>query len=101
MNVRDTPLHVRDLRRRRRHRRAPRTGRVWAWFGGATSPDLATVCQNIYSSWQDDLDVPPLETAKPAGNSADYLRVLVDGTQVFQVFAGDARFTRGYAPVDD
>ena len=77
---------------------APRTGRVWAWFGGALLPDLATVSQNVILAPGKTILTFHLWNGE-TGNSADYLRVLVDGTQVFQVFAGDGRFTGGYTPV--
>ena len=73
----------------------PRTGIVWAWFGGATAVEMGTVSQSII--------IPP---GQPfllfhlwngfTGSGADDLRVLIDSTQVFQVFAGDPRFAAGY-----
>lgn len=73
----------------------PRTGIVWAWFGGAVAVESGTVSQNIV--------IPP---GQPfllfylwngfTGSGADDLRVLIDSTQVFQLFAGDPRFAAGY-----
>jgi hypothetical protein len=76
----------------------PRTGIVWAWFGGALAPEIGAVSQHVI--------IDPGKAALQfhlwngfTANTADSFRVVVDATQVFEVFAGDPTFADGYVPV--
>ncbi len=65
----------------------PRSGNVWAWFGGAPAGSPADT-----SSLQQSVIIPAGSTKLEfqtrfgfcSGGAADYLRVLIDGTEVFR-----------------
>ena len=69
----------------------PRTGDWWAWFGGSSSAEAASVSQSVtipaggvatLTFWTEQM------VCSPAG-AADYLEVLVDGTQLWLTTAAD------------
>lgn len=70
----------------------PRTGTWWVWFGGAgTAPEVGSVSQSVtmpaggvatLAFWTEQM------VCSTAG-TADYLEVLVDGTQVWLTTAAD------------
>lgn len=75
----------------------PRTGAVWSWFGGAPSPEFGSLDQTLtipsgYATLRFYLWIGWV------GNGADYLRVLMDGNQVFHVFATAPGYA-SYQPV--
>jgi len=83
---------------------SPRTGNWWAWFGGVSDVDeTASLTQSV--SIPAD---PPLRLkfylwnadTSGAGAGVDFLRVTVDGGQVFSMLAGNPLYTGGYTLVN-
>ena len=67
----------------------PRTGNIWAWFGGIAAPETGSLEQSVtIPSGASTLDFY-LEIPVSSGNGVDFLRVKIDGTTVFEVFEDD------------
>jgi hypothetical protein len=66
----------------------PRSGTWWAWFGGTTALEEGSMTQSV--------TIPPgvatlvFYTEAPVCDSAGFLEVTIDGTQVFQMTNTDA-----------
>jgi hypothetical protein len=81
---------------------SPRTGTWWAFFGGkADANETGTLTQTVL------IPADPLLRLKfylwnpyTSGNGIDFLRVTVDGAQVFNMLAGGSLYTGGYTLVD-
>ncbi len=78
------------------------TGSWWSWFGGAgTIPEYGYVTQSVAIPAN---STPRLEfflnNPASSGNGVDDFRVLVDGNEIFSIYAGNPLFTGGYTLVD-
>jgi len=80
-----------------------RTGTWWAWFGGSSDPETASLTQTVL------IPADPLQRLKfylwnpvtsSTGAGVDFFRVSVDGGQVFNMLAGNTLYTGGYTLVD-
>jgi hypothetical protein len=78
----------------------PRTGNLWAWFGGIQAFEAGSLEQIVtIPAGASTLDFF-LEIPISSGNGVDVLRVRIDGTTVFEVFEGEAPYAGlGYEPV--
>ncbi|MGC2063588.1 MAG: S8 family serine peptidase [Thermodesulfovibrionales bacterium] len=75
-----------------------RTGNWWSWFGGFDSGIEAgslTQTVNIPTGISPRLEFY-LWNSAASGNGADFVKVLVDGAEIFSVLEGDPLFTGGY-----
>jgi subtilisin-like proprotein convertase family protein len=79
----------------------PRTGAWWAWFGGIQAVEDAFVSQsvNIPTGAQATLQFYLWIGAHSGGGTADYVRVLVGGTEVFRATDADTQYDAGYTLV--
>ena len=83
---------------------SPRTGAWWAFFGGkANADETGTLTQTLL------IPADPLlrlqfylwnPNTSDTGTGVDFLRVTVDGAQVFNTLAGNPLYTGGYTLVD-
>lgn len=85
----------------------PRTGDVFAWFGGSgDASEIASVAQdaNISSGTTANLLVYVKIAAPGDGTAGNYMKAMVDGTEVGMVTAGDsatyADYTLWSVPID-
>jgi hypothetical protein len=82
----------------------PRTGNWWAWFGGVSDVDeSASLAQSVL------IPADPLlrlhfylwnPATSGTGVGVDFLRVTIDGNQVFNMLAGNSLYTGDYTLVD-
>jgi hypothetical protein len=79
----------------------PRTGDWWAWFGGIAATEDAFVSQpvNIPAGSQATLQFYLWLGAHSGAGASDYLRVTVDGTEVFRATDADTQYDAGYTLV--
>lgn len=78
------------------------TGLWWAWFGGAgTIAEYGYVSQSVTIPAN---STPRLEfylwNRDSSGNGVDDFRVIMDGNEIFSIYAGNPLFTGGYTLVD-
>ena len=83
---------------------SPRTGTWWAFFGAkANADETGTLTQTVLIP-SDPLLRLQFYLWNPytsdTGTGVDFLRVTVDGAQVFNMFAGNPLYTGGYTLVD-
>ncbi len=76
----------------------PRTGAWWALFGGISgTAETASLTQNVLIP---SGSAPRLEfylwNNTSSGNGADFLKVLVDGSEIFSVLEGNTLYGAGY-----
>ncbi len=76
----------------------PRTGAWWAWFGSLTGvTETASLSQNVVIP---SGSAPRLEfylwNSISSGNGTDFLKVLVDGSEIFSVLEGNPLYGGGY-----
>jgi subtilisin family serine protease len=76
----------------------PRTGAWWAWFGGiGGATETASLTQNVLVP---SGSAPRLEfylwNNTSSGNGTDFLKVLVDGAEIFSVPEGSPPYGGGY-----
>ncbi len=78
----------------------PRTGNFWAWFGGVPAFEAGSVEQTLtIPVGATSLDFF-LEIPVSSGNGTDFVRVLIDATNVFEASEGEAPYAGiGYEPV--
>ena len=79
-------------------------GEFWAWFGGVpdgggTLPEDGTLSQNIVIPASDAELSFYVGTSGNNGTASDYLRVTVDGTEVFNMTSADSLEYPIYTPV--
>ena len=78
----------------------PRTGDWWAWFGGIAAPEVGSVEQTVTIASGTAANLKFwLWNGSESGSGTDDFVVLIDGSQVFQVFEADPTYTGGYAEV--
>jgi len=76
----------------------PHAGSWWAWFGGITDQEEASVSQTVTIPTGGTATLSFYLEMSACDDPIDYLEVTVDGTQVFTVNGGDAACgTVGYA----
>jgi hypothetical protein len=81
-----------------------RTGNWWAWFGGISGVDeTGSLTQSVL------IPADPLlrlhfylwnPVTSDTGAGADFLKVTIDGAQLFNMLAGDPLYSGGYTLVD-
>ena len=81
---------------------AVRTGNWWAWFGGIKGADeVGSMTQSVLIPVN---SLPRLNfylyNQKVGSNGTDFLKVFVDGNEVFGMLAGNPAYTGGYTLVD-
>ncbi len=78
----------------------PRSGQVFAWFGGAEAVEEGTLSQaiTIPEGITSELTFY-LWNGQSSGTGNDFLEVSVDGDVLFQAFEGSPTYTGGFAPV--
>lgn len=75
----------------------PRTGDFWVWFGGFDDGlETGSISQNVTLPGPNATLVFYLWIGFSSGNGQDFLRVTVDGNQVFFVLEGNPAFAMGY-----
>ena len=83
---------------------APRTGLIWAWFGGCgstcTLPEVASLQQTIVipSSPSATLELY-LWIGAASGDGTDYFKVMMDGNVVFTALENNPTYAGGYTLV--
>lgn len=74
-----------------------RTGAWWAWFGGIGATETASLAQDVNIPLGSS---PRLEfylwSSASSGNSLDFLKVMVDGAEIFTVLEGNTLYGSGY-----
>ncbi|MSR62714.1 MAG: hypothetical protein EXS08_09765 [Planctomycetes bacterium] len=76
----------------------PRTGLIWAWFGGIPAFEEGSVDQLVtIPASASTLDFY-LEIPAVSGNGTDFMEVTIDGTQVYVALESDGPYV-GYLPV--
>jgi hypothetical protein len=78
----------------------PRTGAWWAWFGGTPNPEDGAVQQTVnIPAGAATLQFYLWIGAHSGNGTADYMRVLVGGTEVFRATDADTQYDNGYTLV--
>ena len=96
-----TPLCIVDICGDGGGTAGPRTGDWWAWFGGIADVEDAFVSQpvNIPAGSQATLQFYLWIGTHSGAGAADYLRVTVDGTEVFRADDTSTEYDAGYTLV--
>ena len=78
----------------------PRTGDWWSWFGGTASVEDAFVSQDVnIPSGAATLEFYLWIGAHSGNGASDYVRVLMDNTEVFRATDADTGYDSGYTLV--
>ncbi len=77
----------------------PRSGVWWAWFGGITLLEEASLEQSITMPASGIARLKFYLWNKVSGNAGDFLKVKLDDTYIFTSLASDPLYTAGYTPV--
>ena len=82
---------------------APRTGLIWAWFGGAgstsTIPEIGSLEQTVTIASSSTATLNFYMWIGSYGSATDIFNVKMDGTVVFTTFADNAAYATGYTLV--
>lgn len=74
-----------------------RAGTWWAWFGGISATETASLAQDVNIPLGSS---PRLEfylwNSVSSGNGTDFLKVMVDGAEIFTVLEGNTLYGSGY-----
>jgi hypothetical protein len=77
----------------------PHDGMFWCWFGGIAAPEDGSVGQSAVISSVSSTMLFFLEIPAASGNGVDFMRVLIDGNNEFEVLESDMGDYFPYKPV--
>lgn len=78
---------------------APRTGTIWAWFGGLPGNEVGTLSQQLTISNDSTATLQFYLWIGLAGGTTDSLVVTLGGTEIFSTLENNAAYQSGYTLV--